>query len=151
MDNIRRTYVSLVSLISLQVVAWALIWLVRDLLPPGRSASIEDTALQIALIVIGLPIYLVHWLWAQRLAKRDPEESASILRCLYLYAVLAIAVAAFAANAVDLLDQLLRLATSPFGPSPGRSLAVPAFVRRYLYQSFRNNPSNRKNLRHSVA
>jgi len=110
MDNIRRAYIYLVSLISLQVVAWALIWFLRDLLPPGGSTSIEDTALQIALIVIGLPVYLVHWLWAQRLAKRDAEEHESVLRTIYLYAAMSIAVAAVAFNAVDLLDQLQRMA-----------------------------------------
>jgi hypothetical protein len=109
MGNVRRAYVYLVSIISLQSVAWAVISLLRDLLAPGRSTSVGSTAWQIALIVIGLPVYLVHWLWAQRLAAKDPEERESVLRRLYLYGVMGIAVATLVAVAFDLLKTLMWL------------------------------------------
>jgi hypothetical protein len=122
MENVRRAYLYLVSLVSLQIVAWALIWLARDLLPAGRIISTDDTALQLALIVIGLPVYLVHWLWAQRLVRTGDGEAGAVLRRLYLYGVQAIAVAAITANTVDLLTQLLRLWIHPLGPVHSRSL-----------------------------
>jgi hypothetical protein len=108
MHTVRRIYIYLVSAISLQSVAWAAITLLRDLLAPGTYTSIEGTALQIALIVIGLPIFVGHWLWAQRLARREVEERESVLRRLYLYGVLAGFLGPLVANAFDLLDGLLR-------------------------------------------
>jgi hypothetical protein len=115
MGNVRRGYVYLVSIISLQSVAWAVISLLRDLLASGMYTSVGSTALQIALIVIGLPIYLVHWLWAQRLAGKHPEERESVLRRLYLYGVMGVAVATLGANAFDLLDTLMRLVFGSLG------------------------------------
>jgi len=85
MDAVRRGYIYLVSFVSLQAVAWAVIALLRDLLTQDIGWSIQSRALQLAIIVVGLPIYLVHWLWAQRLAGREPAERRATLRHLYLY------------------------------------------------------------------
>ncbi len=115
MSNVRRGYIYLVCIASLEAVAWAVISLLRNLLAPGKYTSLEDTALQTAVIVVGLPIFLVHWLWAQRLARRDPEERGAILRRLYLYGAMATFLGPFLANAFDLLDGLMRLA---FGLQP---------------------------------
>jgi hypothetical protein len=110
MSNVRRGYIYLACLTSLEAVAWAVISLLRNLLAPGSFASLEGTALHIAVVVVGLPIFLVHWLWAQRLARRDPEEREAVLRRLYLYGAMATFLAPFLANAFDLLDSLLRWA-----------------------------------------
>ncbi len=115
MSNVRRGYIYLACIASLEAVAWAVISLLRNLLAPGKYTSLEDTALQIAVIVVSLPIFLVHWLWAQRLAGRDPEERGAVLRRLYLYGAMATFLGPFLANAFDLLDGLLRLA---FGLRP---------------------------------
>ena len=102
MVAVRRWYVFLVCAVSLQSVAWAAIALLRDLIiQPGR-APVTALAFQIAVIVIGLPVYLGHWLWAQRLAARDPDERASALRRLYLYGMLAGFLGPFIANAYHL-------------------------------------------------
>jgi hypothetical protein len=42
-----------------------------------------------ALAIVGLPVWLLHWLWMERTARSDPRERASTLRRLYLYVVLA--------------------------------------------------------------
>jgi hypothetical protein len=110
MDAVRRVYIYLVSLVSLQAVAWAVIGLLRDLLARGIGWSIEDKALQLAIIVVGLPIYLVHWLWAQRLARRDPAERRATLRHLYLYGAMASFLGPFVASASGLLSNLVWLA-----------------------------------------
>jgi hypothetical protein len=115
MSNVRRGYIYLACIASLEAVAWAVISLLRNLLAPGKYTSLEDTALQIAVIVVGLPLFLVHWLWAQRLARRDAEEREAILRHLYLYGAMATFLGPFLANAFDLLDGLMRLA---FGLQP---------------------------------
>jgi len=115
MINIRRWYIFLVSAISLQAVAWAVITLLRNLLVPGLGAGsgvvsfdARAVALQIAIIVIGLPIYLAHWLWAERLAARDRDERRAVLRRLYLFGMMAGFLAPFLTNAFSLLDAVLR-------------------------------------------
>ena len=82
MVTVRRWYVFLVCAVSLQPVTWAVIALLRNLFISGRGAPVTAIAFQIAVIVIGLPVFLVHWLWAQRLAGRDADEHESALRRL---------------------------------------------------------------------
>ncbi len=111
MVNIRRSYVFLVCLFSLQPVTWALIILFRDLIAARERMQMETVAFQIAIVIIGLPIFLAHWVWAQS-AARDLDERASLLRRVYLYASLAAFLAPFIANAYDLLAWALGI---PFG------------------------------------
>ena len=54
MSSIRRGYIYLVSAISLQAVAWAIIALLRNLFVFGIDPV--AVAFQIAVIVIGLPV-----------------------------------------------------------------------------------------------
>ncbi len=89
MGTVRRWYVYLVSAISLVAVGFAVSQLLGHIINRAVFVSVEATALQLAVIVIGLPIYLAHWLWAQRLAASDADERAAGLRWLYLYGVLA--------------------------------------------------------------
>lgn len=109
MVTVRRWYIFLVCAVSLQSVVWAIIALLRNLLMPSGEAPITAIAFQLAIIVIGLPIFLVHWLWAQRLAVSD-QERASTLRRLYLYGTLAIFLSSFVDNAFRLVRWLLWLA-----------------------------------------
>lgn len=110
MITIRRWYVFLVCAVSLQSVTWAVIALLRNLLARSGAAPVTAIAFQIAVIIIGLPLFLVHWLWAQRLAGRDSDERESAVRRLYLYGTLAGFLGPFAANTFTLADRLLRLA-----------------------------------------
>ncbi len=88
MRTIRRLYFYLVALISVEVVLWGLINLLRTTLASELAFPGADTLAQaLALIVVGMPIFLLHWLWAQR-ATRDPEEHSATLRAVFLYAVL---------------------------------------------------------------
>ncbi|MCL4303852.1 MAG: DUF3842 family protein [Anaerolineae bacterium] len=109
MATVRRWYMFLVAAVSLQAVTWAVIALFRNLLTPGYQAPVTATAFQIAVVVVGLPIFLAHWLWAQHLAERDPEERGTALRRLYLYGMLAAFLGPFVANAFDLMTTLLWL------------------------------------------
>lgn len=112
MVTVRRWYVFLVCAVSLQSVTWAIIALLQDLFAPGDagfgSARTLLTAFQIAVIIIGLPIFLAHWVWAQYLAGRDNDERESALRRLYLYGTLAAFLAPAAGNAYDLIAAVLR-------------------------------------------
>ena len=35
-----------------------------------------------------MPIFLIHWVWAQRVSARDDEEKTASLRAIFLYAIL---------------------------------------------------------------
>jgi hypothetical protein len=121
MATVRRWYVYIICAVALQSLAWGAIGLLRNLLTlPGR-APVTLTAFQIALLVIGLPVYLAHWLEAERLAARDPDERDSPLRRLYLYGTLAAFLGPALAQAFDLLARLFRLA---LGSSP-RPIVAP--------------------------
>jgi hypothetical protein len=53
------------------------------------QGQITGLASALAIIIVGLPIYVFHWLMAQRLAGQDEAERASLIRRLYFYAMMA--------------------------------------------------------------
>ncbi|VAW30889.1 hypothetical protein MNBD_CHLOROFLEXI01-1991 [hydrothermal vent metagenome] len=108
MIKIRRWYIFFVTAISLNIVVWGIIALLRNLFIRGLNTSKTQIALGIAIIIIGLPFYLVHWLWAQRLAEKDDEERHSDLRSFYLYGMMVSFLAPFANNAFGLIVELVR-------------------------------------------
>lgn len=115
MSGVRRWYILLVATISLQAVAWAVIALLRNLLGVWGDRSNTAIAFQVAVIVIGLPVFVIHWLWAQRLAAADPEERGAVLRRLYLYGNMAALLAPAAGSAYALIRGLLGWWLDPGG------------------------------------
>lgn len=115
MASVRRWYIVLVATIALQAVAWAVINLLQNLLGVWGGPSAEATAFQIAVIVIGLPVYLIHWLWAQRLAAGDREERAAVLRRVYLYGNMAAFLLPLSGSAFSLASGALGLLLDPSG------------------------------------
>src|SRR5687768_4000269 len=102
---VRRWYLFFVCLISLQAVTWAVIVLLRDLVAPIGQVPLDTIAFQAAVILVGLPLFLVHWLWMQRLARNDPGERESAVRCLYLYLTLALFMLPFVNNGYHLVER----------------------------------------------
>jgi len=88
MKSIRRLYFYLVALISIEVVLWGLVGLLRSILDRTVSGGADALAQALALILVGIPIFLIHWLWAQRASGREEEEKEAALRAVFLYAVL---------------------------------------------------------------
>jgi hypothetical protein len=107
MSTPRRIYIYLVSAISLQAFAWAIIDLMRGMLITPLSASSISIAMHIAIILVSLPVFLVHWLWGQRLANRDREEREASLRTLYLYGMQAAFLAPIIMSAFGLVNTIL--------------------------------------------
>ncbi|MCC7119690.1 MAG: hypothetical protein IT310_14290 [Anaerolineales bacterium] len=103
MNTARRWYIYLVCAVSLQAMAWAVIALLRNLLA-GGGGFVAAIAFQIAMIVIALPIFLVHWVWAQRLARQDMNEREAGLRGIYHYGMLAGFLAPIIANLLTLIS-----------------------------------------------
>ena len=88
MKSIRRLYFYLVAFISVEVVLWGLILLLRSVFDHKVSGGADDLAQALALILVGVPIFLIHWLWAQRASARDEEEKTATLRAVFLYGIL---------------------------------------------------------------
>lgn len=104
MSNARNWYLYIANAISLHGVAWALIVLLRIILL-GDVLDKSSLALQLSIIIIGLPVYLIHWLWAQRLARAEAEERTSIQRQLFLFGTLAGTLGPVINNIFQLLNQ----------------------------------------------
>ena len=125
MGNVRRWYVYLVCAVTIQVVTWAAINLLRNLSIGSTVPTV--IALQISAIIVALPLYLAHWIWAQRRAAFDEEERAALPRLLYLYIMMTAFLAPLINNAYFLARALLHLllGVAPSGfraMSPGRSV-----------------------------
>lgn len=107
MKSIRRFYFYLVAFISIEVVLWGLVGLLRSVVDDTISGGADALAQALALILVGVPIFLVHWLWAQRAAARDDEEKTATLRSVFLYAILLAALIPVVQNLLSFIDRAL--------------------------------------------
>ncbi len=106
MKTVRRLYFYAVALISLEVVLWGLINLLRSIVDQIVGGSAEALAQALALVVVGVPIFLIHWLWAQRTSGRDDEEKTASLRAIFLYGVLIGTLIPLIQNLLALLNRI---------------------------------------------
>jgi len=86
---LRRLYLYLVSAAALVVLATGLVLLGGTILlfalnDPTAETSRGQLAIFTAMTVVALPVWGIHFWFAQRFASRDPYERASALRRLYL-------------------------------------------------------------------
>lgn len=89
MKTIRRLYFYVVAFISIEVVLWGMIGLLRSILnPQDVSDNASNLAQALALILVGVPIFLIHWGWSQRASARDAEENSASIRAIFLYGIL---------------------------------------------------------------
>ncbi len=88
MRSVRRFYFYLVAFVSAQVIIWGVISLARTLcdVAPG-AATTNLLASGLSLVLVGVPIFLLHWTVTQRDARQDEAERFSRLRALFLYAI----------------------------------------------------------------
>lgn len=107
MRTIRRLYFYLVAFISLEVVLWGLIGLLRSMVSETVTRTADALAQALALILVGVPIFLFHWLWAQRTAGKDPEERAASLRAIFLYAALFATLSPVVQNTLAFINRAL--------------------------------------------
>ena len=89
MKTVRRLYFYAVAFISFEVVLWGLIGLIRSIVNPHLiTDNAQALATALSLILVGVPFFLVHWLWVQRAAAREEEEKTATLRAVFLYGAL---------------------------------------------------------------
>jgi len=107
MKSIRRLYFYLVALISIEIVVWGLVGLLRSIVDQTVSGGADALAQALALILVGVPIFLIHWLWAQRVSARDEEEKSATLRAVFLYAILLGTLIPVVQNLLSFIDRSL--------------------------------------------
>lgn len=107
MKSIRRLYFYLVALISIEIVLWGLVSLLRSIVDQTISGGADALAQALALILVGVPIFLIHWLWAQRSSARDEEEKTATIRAAFFYAILLGTLIPVAQNLLSFIDRSL--------------------------------------------
>jgi len=106
MKTIRRLYFYAVAFISLEVVLWGVIGLLRSILDADNVVdSAQALAQALSLILVGVPIFLFHWLWAQRVSAKDDEEKTASLRAVFLYGVLLATLVPVVQNLLALINR----------------------------------------------
>lgn len=122
MRTIRRLYFYAVAFVSLEVTLWGLISLGRTIFCRPGLVVCGDGALlarALAIIFVGLPIFVFHWWLAHQLALRDEDERASWVRAIFLYAILLATLIPAVQNFLALSN---RLALDALGLTPWRAL-----------------------------
>ncbi len=107
MRTVRRLYFYTVSLVSLEVVLWGLIGLVRSAITPdlvgGGPARLAQA---LSLILVGVPVFWIHWNVAQRNAREEMEEHSSGVRAFFLYATLLAILIPITQNLLGLVNHI---------------------------------------------
>jgi len=85
--TIRRIYLYLVTFISLELMVWGLAQAGGILLNQGAGSAGDLFGNGLALFITGLPIFIIHWLLAQRDARLHPEGQPYPVRTVFLYIV----------------------------------------------------------------
>ena len=155
MQTIRRLYRYLVAFISLEVMIWGLIQLVRTTFSGeiiGSSAS--QLAGALSLIFVGIPVFLSHWIPAQRGAAADDLEYSSRIRAWFLYGALLGTLIPVVQNGLALLNRIgLSMVQIPvnraiFGGTQNWvdnliAMLVNALVAAYILNITRQNWQNK--------
>jgi hypothetical protein len=106
MKTIRRLYFYAVAAISIEVVVWGTISLLRSIFNPNKIVDNASTLAQaLSLILVGVPIFLVHWLWAQRVSAKDDEEKTASIRAVFFYGILLGTLIPAVQNLLALIDR----------------------------------------------
>src|SRR5512133_3575349 len=106
MKTIRRLYFYAVAIISMEVVVWGIISLLRSIFSANKITNDASTLAQaLALILVGVPIFLVHWFWAQRVSAKDDEEKTASIRAIFFYGILLGTLIPAVQNLLALIDR----------------------------------------------
>ncbi len=108
MKTIRRLYLYSVALVSLEVVVWGLIGLARSAFAGDEiGGDVARLAGALALIFVGIPVFLLHWWLAQKSAREDEDERSSYIRAIFLYGALLFTLIPVSQNLLTLINRTL--------------------------------------------
>ena len=125
--TVRRLYFYFVSFVALMMAANGLVQIVQYLLEAIVSTDVVSPsnarlAVGASLTIVGLPLWAFHWISVQRKVRATPVEVRSLLRKLYNYAVLGVAVGLTITASVSLLEWAFR--TKSFSGYPWGALLI---------------------------
>ena len=147
----RRLYVYIVAAASIAMVLIGLINLGSTVLnqllnttPPYTNVRDAYAGFG-AVILVGLPVWGIHWWLAQRFAARNADERASAIRRLYLYVVLAATGIALAVYLRRLIEDAagVMLGSSSDGASITRALWAVLVLAAFWIYHFRTAGADR--------
>ncbi len=121
MKSSRRLYFYLVAFISIEIVLWGLVGLLRSVANDTIAGGADALAQAMALILVGVPIFLIHWLWVQRASANDDEEKMATLRAVFFYGVLLVTLIPVLQNLLSFIDRALLQGT---GLEAGRAFSL---------------------------
>ena len=97
----------------------------------------EDVAVALAMLIVGLPVWLGHDVLARRAMRHHPDEAGSVLRKLYVHGALATALLYVFAGAqravVDILAQLANESIVSFERVTTQGPALAALIAAVLW------------------
>ena len=115
MRSVRRLYFYALTLIGAEAVVWGAVSLLRTILSGGLVGAAGQLAGGLSALIVGLPVFLFHWLTCARDARQDEEEASSRVRALFLYTIRAAFLVPILYSTLALFNrELMRL----FGLSP---------------------------------
>jgi hypothetical protein len=107
MRTIRRLYLYGVSFVSLMVVVWGLIGLARSAFARDSvGGDVTRLAGALALLFVGVPVFLLHWWLAQRSARDNEEEKYARIRAIFLYGSLLATLIPIVQNGLAILNRV---------------------------------------------
>jgi hypothetical protein len=135
----RRLYLYIVSGIALGLLAIGAATLLRLVLEQfvaspaieGGPVASDQLAIGLALVIVGLPLFAIHWWLVDRISRGDSEqadaERRSVVRALFLSIVLATSLLTLGERLIAFADYLIRQVAGEliaFGPRVEDALAV---------------------------
>jgi hypothetical protein len=106
MNSIKRLYIYTVAFISFEVVLWGTIQLARSMVARTEiTTAASQVAGALSLILVGLPVFLIHWIIAQRNAAADIEDRSARLRAIFLYGMLLVTLLPMLQNTLALVNR----------------------------------------------
>lgn len=106
MQTIRRLYLYAVAFVSMETVLWGVIGLLRSIFAGEEiGGSVSRLAGALSLILVGVPVFLLHWWLAQRDALDDTEARSSRLRAVFLYGALLATLLPVVQNTLSLINR----------------------------------------------
>lgn len=107
MKTIRRIYIYAVALVSLEVVIWGLVGLARSAFAGDEiGGDVARLAGALALIFVGIPVFLLHWWLAQKNAREDEGERSSYIRAFFLYGALLFTLIPVSQNILAIVNRI---------------------------------------------
>ena len=115
--TVRRLYFYTISFVALMMAAFGVAMVLEQILeallgPDVVSPSVDLLVWGMTSTVVGVPLWVLHWWLIQRYVNDIPVERRSVIRKLYVYGVLVVAVAGFLHALVGLVQWLFR--SQPF-------------------------------------